>query len=91
MTAVSTLEFTIEPFVEGNPGPHVLQAIAAAEAFGVAVEFGPFGSSCVIPAEQVGEITGAIMAAAFGHGATHVTLAASSDGSAWGADGTVTA
>ena len=30
MGAVLTLEFTIEPFVEGQPGPHVLEAVAAA-------------------------------------------------------------
>ena len=29
------LEFTIEPFVEGRPGPHVLSAIEAAQALHV--------------------------------------------------------
>ena len=68
------LEFTIEPFVEGHPGPHVLSAVAAAEELGMTVEFGPFGSTCTLSSERVGEVSGAIIAAAFAHGATHVTL-----------------
>lgn len=68
------LEFTIEPFIEGRPGPHVLSAVAAAEGLGMAVEFGPFGSTCAVPTEQVGEVSSAIMSAAFANGATHVTL-----------------
>ena len=68
------LEFTVEPFVEGHPGPHVLSAVAAAEALGVFVEFGPFGSSCVLPDERVAEVSSAIFGAAFANGATHVTL-----------------
>lgn len=68
------LEFTIEPFTEGNPGPHVRAAVAAAEALGAAVEFGPFGSSCTVPSDQVGQVSGAVLAAAFANGATHVSL-----------------
>lgn len=71
---VLLLEFTIEPFAEGNPGPHVLAAVAAAEAFGVAVEFGPFGSSCSVSQAQVAEVSSAIVAQAFANGATHVSL-----------------
>ena len=39
------VEFTIEPFVEGEPGPHVRAAVEAAEADGVTVDFGPFGTT----------------------------------------------
>ena len=39
------VEFTVEPFVAGAPGPHVLAAVEAADAHGLTVEFGPFGSS----------------------------------------------
>ena len=38
-------EFTIEPFVEGAPGPHVRAAINVAEAAGLAVDVGPFGTA----------------------------------------------
>ena len=34
----------MEPFVEGDPGAHVLAAISTVEAAGLAVEFGPFGN-----------------------------------------------
>jgi len=74
IAAVLLLEFTIEPFHEGKPGPHVTAAIAAAEAFGVTVEFGPFGSSCAVSQQQVAEVSGAIVAQAFANGATHVSL-----------------
>lgn len=73
------LEFTIEPFVEGQPGPHVQAAVAAAEAVGVAVEFGPFGSVCRGPAATMPDVVAAIVAAAFGNGATHVSLNVSLD------------
>lgn len=76
MTAVLTLEFTIEPFVEGQPGPHVLEAVAAAQALGATVEFGPFGTSCDVPEADAGAVASAIIAAAFAHGATHVALSA---------------
>jgi hypothetical protein len=71
---VLRLEFTIEPFVEGQPGPHVLSAVTAAESLGVAVEFGPFGSSCVVPGERAGAVVGAIVDAAVANGATNVTV-----------------
>ncbi len=79
MARVLTLEFTIEPFVEGHPGPHVLEAVAAAEALGATVEFGPFGSSCAVPEADAPAVAAAILTAAFAHGATHVSLAASHD------------
>jgi len=68
------LEFTIEPFVEGNPGPHVTAAIAAAEQCGATVEVGPFGSSCVVAPEQAATVVAAVVEAAFVNGATHVSL-----------------
>ena len=71
-----TLEFTIEPFVPGQPGPHVLQAVAAAEALGVQIDFGPFGSSCTVPTERAHEVAGVVIAAAFANGATHISLTA---------------
>ena len=72
--SVLLLEFTIEPFREGNPGPHVRAAVQAAEALGVAVEFGPFGSSCTVDQSQLAEVAGAIVSEAFANGATHVSL-----------------
>lgn len=68
------VEFTIEPFVEGEPGPHVTSAIAAAEACDVAVDIGPFGSSCTVAAGAVGTVVGAVTDAALANGATHVSV-----------------
>jgi uncharacterized protein YqgV (UPF0045/DUF77 family) len=71
---VLLIEFTIEPFVEGQPGPHVISAIEAAQALGYEIDFGPFGSSCSVPAAEVGEVARAVLDAAFANGATHVSL-----------------
>jgi len=71
---VLLIEFTIEPFVEGQPGPHVTSAVAAVEALGVAIEFGPFGSSCEVPEGIAGQVAGTIVQAAFANGATHVSM-----------------
>lgn len=73
-SAVHRVEFTIEPFVEGQPGPHVTAAIDAATALGHEVEVGPFGSGCVVPADRVAEVVGAVVRAAVEHGADHVNI-----------------
>lgn len=76
------LEFTIEPFIEGQPGPHVRAAVDAVEALGVDVDLGPFGSSCHAPAGTMPAVVAAIVEQAFANGATYVSLhvSASSDG-----------
>jgi uncharacterized protein YqgV (UPF0045/DUF77 family) len=71
---VAYVEFTIEPFVEGRPGPHVTAAIDAARVRDVEVDVGPFGSSCTVGLASVGELVGSISDAAFANGATHVTV-----------------
>ena len=68
------LEFTVEPFVEGRPGPHVTAAVEAATSSGADVEFGPFGTTCRAADDVMPGIVGAITAAAFANGATHVSL-----------------
>jgi 8-oxo-dGTP pyrophosphatase MutT (NUDIX family)/uncharacterized protein YqgV (UPF0045/DUF77 family) len=71
---VQRVEFTIEPFVEGRPGPHVTAAIEAARQLGHEVEVGPFGSGCTVPGEAVAELVGAVLQAAITHGADHVNV-----------------
>jgi uncharacterized protein YqgV (UPF0045/DUF77 family) len=71
---VGYVEFTIEPFVEGRPGPHVTAAIAAVEAGGLDVEVGPFGSSVVVDLTEVGTVIAALTDAALANGATHVSV-----------------
>ena len=68
------LEFTIEPFVEGKPGRHVVAAVEAASDLGAFVEFGPFGSSCTVHDALMPDLVAAVIRAAFTNGATHVNL-----------------
>ena len=68
------IEFTIEPFVEGHPGAHVIAAVDAAKAIGVDVDMGPFGSTCDVPVDAVGALVSAVSDAALGLGATHVSI-----------------
>jgi uncharacterized protein YqgV (UPF0045/DUF77 family) len=74
------VEFTIEPFVDGRPGPHVQAAVEAAAAAGAVVEFGPFGSTGRASVESMPDVVAAITRAAFANGATHVTLSVSRQG-----------
>jgi isopentenyldiphosphate isomerase/uncharacterized protein YqgV (UPF0045/DUF77 family) len=71
---VHLVEFTVEPFVEGQQGPHVVAPIEALRAMGVTVEVGPFGSSCVVEPAVSGNVVATVITAAFEHGATHVTI-----------------
>lgn len=68
------VEFTVEPFVEGRPGPHVTAAIDAVRRREIEVEVGPFGSSCTVDLADVGALVGAISDAAFANGASHVSV-----------------
>lgn len=68
------VEFTIEPFVEGEPPARVTETVAALESLGCTVEIGPFGSSFVVDATRVGEALAVLVSTAYSHGATHVTV-----------------
>lgn len=70
------LEFLVEPFVAGDPGPHVEAAIAAAEEQGVAVEPGPFANVATGSAADLAAAVAALVLAAFDHGATRVSAVA---------------
>ena len=67
-------EFTVEPFVDGNPGPHVTAAIEAATEAGAQVSVGPFGSEVAGSAAVVLSAIDALMRAAMEAGATRVTV-----------------
>ena len=68
------VEFTIEPFVEGVPGPHVRAAVEAAERSGVTVDFGPFGTTVSGDDNAVLTAIDRLLRAATGAGATRVSL-----------------
>ena len=69
-----TVEFTIEPFVPGDPGPHVQAAVEAAERSGLAVDFGPFGTAVTGDDEAMLAAVDRILRAAVAAGATRVSL-----------------
>lgn len=68
------VEFTVEPFVEGNPGPHVLAAVGAVEALGFVVEFGPFATSFAGNDDTVAHALEVLVREAYGHGASRVAV-----------------
>ena len=78
MTPDLVAEFTVEPFVDGEPGPHVRAALAAAEdaaaRTGLRVEFGPFGTSIAGPDAAVLDALDAVVRSAVAAGATRVSL-----------------
>jgi uncharacterized protein YqgV (UPF0045/DUF77 family) len=67
-------EFTVEPFEEGAPGPHVRAAVEAAEASGVSVEFGPFGTTLAGADDAVLSALDAVLRAAVAAGAEQVSI-----------------
>lgn len=74
MSTNVAVEFTIEPFVDGEPPRYVIAAVEAVAALGLHVEVGPFGSLFVVPSEMAGEAVSAVVDAAYANGATHVSI-----------------
>jgi uncharacterized protein YqgV (UPF0045/DUF77 family) len=68
------VEFTVEPFNEGQPGAHVLAAWTAVESHGYLLSTGPFSSEVEMDTASVDEVVGALVKAAFGNGAERVSL-----------------
>ncbi len=68
------VEFTIEPFLDGELGPHVQAAVDAALTFDSAVEVGPFGSSAVVTVIDAPVLVHDIIRAALAGGATRVVV-----------------
>ena len=68
------VEITIEPFVVGEPGPHVRAAVEAAERSGLTVDFGPFGTTVSGDDEAALDAVDRILRAATAAGATRVSL-----------------
>jgi uncharacterized protein YqgV (UPF0045/DUF77 family) len=67
-------EFTVEPFVDANPGPHVMAAIDEVRSRGFEAEIGPFGTAITGEAAAVTEAIAAMLEAARAAGATRVAL-----------------
>lgn len=74
-----TAEFVIEPFNDGNPGPHVRAGIDAIKAKGLAVSMGPFGSSVAGDIADIAPAIDAMVQAAINDGADRVLVEISND------------
>ncbi|MFM8625700.1 MAG: hypothetical protein ACKOCC_01955 [Actinomycetota bacterium] len=68
------VEFTIEPFVDGDPPVRVTATVEALEQLGITVEIGPFGSSFTVSEDLIGEAMATLVSVAYANGATHVAL-----------------
>jgi uncharacterized protein YqgV (UPF0045/DUF77 family) len=68
------LEFTVEPFTEGRPGPHVRAAVDAVARRGLAVEMGPFSTLADADTDAAPDAVAGLLRAAFEEGATRVSL-----------------
>jgi hypothetical protein len=74
MAAPVRIEFLVEPFAEGRPGPHVQAGIDAALGRGLEPEVGPFGTSVVVGPEAAGDVIRDVVDAALANGATRVAI-----------------
>ena len=68
------MEFLIEPFTEGNPGPQVYSSLEVLRRAGLEVVLGPFGNTVEGSLETVRSVLPKIMQSAFENGATRVLL-----------------
>jgi uncharacterized protein YqgV (UPF0045/DUF77 family) len=68
------VEFTVEPFVEATPGPHVTAAVDGVRSSGLEPEMGPFSTVAEGDADQVAEAVRHLVAAATASGATRLNI-----------------
>lgn len=69
-----TAEFLVEPFREGEPGPHVRAAIDRLVADDLPVDVGPFGTTVGGEAAEVLPALARALGAALDAGASRITL-----------------
>jgi uncharacterized protein YqgV (UPF0045/DUF77 family) len=74
------VEFTVEPFREGQLGPHVDAALNALRSEGFEADVGPFGSAVEGEAGPVLEAVARAAAASFDAGASGITMTARTEG-----------
>lgn len=72
--AIVHIEFFVEPFSEGSPGPHVEAAIAAFEDLGIATDVGPFATTASGDPEQLAQAVAVMIRDATRAGATRIAL-----------------
>lgn len=68
------VEFTVEPFVPGDRGPHGEAALEAVRVPGLTVDDGPFGTTVTGEVSAVLEAVAAAVERAVALGATRVSI-----------------
>lgn len=64
------IEVLVEPFKEGDPGPHVMAVVDALKEAGLTVDMGPFATTAVGDLDTLVELIGQITQAALEAGAS---------------------
>ena len=75
--AAIRVEFIVEPFEEGAPGPHVKASVEAVREFGLEPEIGALGTAIEGPADRVTPALASLVGAAVDNGASRVSLSVS--------------
>ncbi len=68
------VEFLVEPFAEGKPGPHVNAAVDAFTGAGIEVELGAFASVATGEIDQIADAAAEMIRASLSAGATEIRL-----------------
>ena len=68
------VEFTVEPFVDGEPGAHVSAALDAVRAAGLTPEMGPFSTTAEGDQPTVLDAVARLTTAAFDAGASRLSI-----------------
>jgi len=68
------VEFTVEPFVDGAPGPHVTAALDAVRGAGFLPDIGPFSTTIEGSTTAVADAAGKLIEAATRAGATRISI-----------------
>ena len=74
MPTICSAEFLVEPFHEGEPGPHVVAAVDAVRALGFEPEIGPFGTTIKGDSGLIVEAVKQLLDAATAAGASRVSV-----------------
>lgn len=72
MATRARAEFLIEPFVEGQPGPHVRAGVAAVDR--LEPDIGPFATTIEAPVDEVASAVADLIRAALDNGGTRIQL-----------------
>ena len=74
MSNESHIEFLVEPFQEGRPGPHVEAAVAAFTDRGLEVELGPFSSSAQGDIDAIADAVAGMIRSSMRSGASSIRI-----------------